>query len=164
MRNVFLSFVLAVLGGVMSSQAVVISWASENLASGTVSARLVYVTSGAPTYGVSGLQNAGGAELATASGLAIDGTMLYEQTTTDGTTRTGGAYYIVLFNSGASQYAVSTTSIAWDDARLGTSEMDPPETFIVGSFGNWTPVPEPSALALLGLGVSALALRRRKRV
>jgi hypothetical protein len=162
MRNAFLGFVLAVLGGALTSQAVVISWASESLPAEATSARLVYITDGTtPTYSGGSLQ--GGVELATASGAAIDGSFLYEQTTTDGTTRNSGAYYIVLFNSDASQYAVGSPAIAYNDSGLGTSEMDPGTTFSASSFGSWAPVPEPSAAALLGLGAAALALRRRKR-
>ena len=162
MRKAFVCLTLAVLGA-MTSQAVVISWASEDLLSGATSARLVYITDGsAPVYSGGVLQN--GSELATASGAAIDGSFLYEQTTTDGTLRGSGAYYVILFNSDSSQYAVSLASIAYDSSMLGTSEFDPPETFFASSFGDWAPVPEPSSLALLGLGAAALALRRRKRL
>lgn len=161
MRKAVLSLVLAAFGGVMTSQAVVISWASDNLLSGTASARLVYITDGStPSYNTT-LQN--GQELATASGAAIDGTFLYEQTTSDGTARSSGAYYVVLFNSDASQYAVSTSWVAYNDASLGTGEMDPPSTFLANGFGGWTPIPEPGSAALLALGAAALALRRRKR-
>ena len=164
MRKVFAGFILAVFAGVMTSQAVVISWASEAVLPEATSAQLVYVSNGAtpPVYSGGTLQN--GSSLATASGAAIDGTYLYEQTTTDGSNPGSGAYYIVLFNSDASQYSVSTTSIAWNDSRIGTSEMDPPGTFSAAGFGSWTPVPEPSSAALLCLGAAAFALRRRKRV
>ena len=165
MRSVFLGFALAVLGGVMSSQAVIIGWASENVLSGATSARLVYITNGGtPSYTTGPVLQNEGAELATASGDAIDGSYLYEQTTTDDTTRTSGAYYIVLFNSDASQYAVSSTSIAYDDLRLGTGDADPPETFYATAFTGWTPVPEPASGLLLCLGAAVLALRRRKTV
>lgn len=162
MRKAFLGVVLAVLG-VLTSQAVVISWAGENLPAEATSARLVYITTGeAPSFATGGvLQN--GSDLATASGYAIDGGQLFAQMTTDGATRSSGAYYIVLFNSDVSQYAVGNLIIDYNASGLGTSELDPGNVFTATGFTGWTPVPEPTSAALLCLGAAALALRRRKK-
>lgn len=162
MRNAFLGAVLSLLGA-MSSQAVVISWSGDSLPAEATSARLVYITNGeTPSYsGGAVLQN--GSELASASGYAIDNGTLFPQMTTDGITRSSGAYYIVLFNSDASQYAVGDLVIAYNDSGLGSSEFDPGAVFSSTSYGSWTPVPEPTSAALLCLGAAALALRRRKR-
>ena len=167
MRKAVFSFALAALGSVMSAQAVVISWASETVLPGAASARLVYIDGGElPVYATGGvLQNTSpSADLATASGGAIDGVFLYEQTTTDNTLRDSGTYYVVLFNSDVSQYKVSTASLAWNSPDIGQNEMDAPTTFYASFTGDWTPVPEPSTAMLLCIGTAAALLRRRKRV
>jgi hypothetical protein len=162
-KTLLVSFLLAI-GCTMTSQAVVISWASEALLSGTASAMLVFVSNGAaPTYSGGVINN--GVELPpAASGYAIDGTTLYPQETTDGTQRSSGTYYVVLFD-GAGQFAASTTSLAWNDSIISTDELDPISgTFTPGSFGEWQAVPEPSTAVLLCIGAAAAVMRRRKRV
>lgn len=162
MNKIVLAGFLVMFGWVVNSQAVVISWSSTGLLTGTASAQLVYVSNNTPpTYNGSWSVNA--SPLATASGGAVDVPYLYDQTTSDDTGRSDGRYYVVLFNTGSTQYAVSTDWLAYNDPKLGTSEFDPPSTFYANNFGTWQNVPEPSAAALLCLGAAAAALRRRKR-
>jgi hypothetical protein len=162
-KTLLVSFLLAI-GCAMTSQAVVISWASEALLTGTTSAMLVFVSDGStPTYANDVISK--GVELPpAATGYAIDGTTLYPQETTDGTQRNSGTYYVVLFD-GAGQFAVSTTSLAWNDSMISTDELDPISgSFTPGSFGEWSAVPEPSTAVLLCIGAAAAVIRRRKRV
>ena len=159
---------LLTLGSVLTSQAVVIGWAAENLPNGTGYARLVYVASGAqPVLDGNGLWGSGTEELGSlASGGAIDGSSLYPQSTTDATVREIGAYYVVLFDSAYENYAVSTTSITWNDGpSISQGEYDPiTADFTPNGFTSWGVVPEPSVAMLLAVGVAAAALRRRKNV
>jgi len=159
---------LLTLGCVLTSQAVVIGWAAENLPAGTGYARLVYVASGAPPALDGNGQWASGTEALgdLASGGAIDGTSLYPQSTTDATTRGAGAYYVVLFDSANENYSVSTTSITWNDGpSISAGAFDPiTEYFTPNGFTEWGVVPEPSVAMLLAVGAAAAALRRRKNV
>lgn len=152
MRKTCLALFLAVVGAAFSSQAVVISWASEALLTGTASASLVYVASGVRSDVL-----LSGTTVGTASGYAIDGSLLYEQTTTTAA-QSEGAYYVVIYNSGNAVIGISAESLAYNDSRISTSEMDPPGTFLV-TF----PVPEPVTLAFLCVGAAAVALKRGKR-
>jgi len=152
MRKTCLALFLAVVGAAFSSQAVVISWASEALLSGTTSASLVYVANANP----SPADILGGSVVGTASGYAIDGSLLYEQTTTTDA-QTSGAYYVVIY-SGGSAIGISNESLAYNDPLISTGEMDPPGTFLV-TF----PIPEPVTLAFLCVGAAAVALKRGKR-
>ncbi|MDD4101755.1 MAG: PEP-CTERM sorting domain-containing protein, partial [Kiritimatiellae bacterium] len=120
-----------------------------------------YVAEGAPTYSGGLLQN--GTVVGTASGYAIDGTTLYAQMSEDTTTRLAGNYYVVLFND-SSQYAVSTSALAYDNDTAITSDfMTPAEgAFSPDTFSGWAPVPEPATAMLLLFGGVMAALRRRK--
>ena len=162
-KAIVVSFSLAI-GCAFTSQAVVIHWAVDNPQSGTSSAILVYVSSGAPTYADGAIAN--GVELGTAvSGLAITPAGIGEQATTDATPRSTGNYYVVLFND-LSQYSVSS-ALAYNDASALTYDAMAPLSgsgFNPSSFGDWTAVPEPSTATLLCLGAAAAILRRRKRV
>ena len=158
---------LLMLGSVLTSQAVVIGWAAENLPAGTGYARLVYVASGAPVLDGNGQWSSGTEEIGTlASGTAIDGTSLYPQSTTDATTRSAGAYYVVLFDSAYANYAVSTASIAYNNRpSISAGEFDPiTSDFTPNGFSGWGVVPEPSVAMLLAVGAAVAALRRRKNV
>lgn len=158
---------LLMLGSVLTSQAVVIGWAAENLPAGTGYARLVYVASGAPVLDGNGQWASGTEELGTlASGAAIDGTSLYPQSTTDATLRGAGAYYVVLFDSAYANYAVSTTSIAYNNGpSISAGEFDPiTADFKPNGFISMGVVPEPSVAMLLAVGAAVAALRRRKNV
>lgn len=152
----------------LTSQAVVIGWAAENLPAETGYARLVYVASGAqPVLDGNGQWSSGTEELgALASGAAIDGTSLYPQSTTDATTRSAGAYYVVLFDSANENYAVSTTSIAFNNGpSISAGEFDPITAYFTPNvFTGWSTVPEPSVALLLAVGSAAAALRRRNNV
>lgn len=163
-KTLLVSFILAI-ACVLTSQAVVISWASDALPVGTTSARLVYVLSGAPpVYAFGALYNTDDKELGdAATGGAIDVPFLLPQETTD-ITRGAGAYYVVLFNN-AGQYAVSTTSLLYNDTEvIRSDELAPGGVFSPGAFGAFANVPEPSTAMLLCLGAAAAVLRRRKQV
>lgn len=159
---------LLTLGGVLTSQAVVIGWAADNLPAGTGYARLVYVTSGAqPVLDGNGQWASGTEALGTlASGNAIDGNSLYMQSTTDATLRSEGAYYVVLFDSAYENYAVSTTAIAYNNGpSISQGEFDPiTADFTPNTFIQMGVVPEPSVAMLLAVGAAVAALRRRKNV
>lgn len=166
MRNAIIGAFLIAVGFVWTSQAVVIHWATEGVPAGTLSAQLVYVSSGSPAYAADAISN--GSEIGDAvSGLAITPLGVGEQATTDAATRTQGAYFVVLFrdNAGQTEYSYSSSSLAWNDPDSITQDEMTPATsvFNPGTFSGWAPIPEPTSVALLGLGAAALALRRRKR-
>ena len=161
-KTIVVSLLLA-LGCAFTSQAVVIHWAVAAPASGTSSAALVYVASGAPAFTDGSLSN--GTELGDrVSGLAVTPAGIGEQATTDATSRSGGAYYVVLFND-LGQYAYS---VATADATAITTDAMAPSTGTFNAsldgFSAWAPVPEPSTAMLLVAGAAVAALRRRKRV
>ena len=164
MKKSVLTACLVFLTGVLSSQAVVIGWAAESVPAGTQYASLVYVASGAPS--ITGNVWSSGVESLAWNVNAFEGTTLMPQETTDATTRSAGAYYVVLFNYTLGQYAVSTSALAWNDAAaISTSEFDIiTDYFTPNAFSGWTAVPEPSTAMLLMVGVAVAALRRRKRV
>jgi len=154
---------LLVVGSVLTSQAVVIHWATDGLNGGASSAVLVYVSSGNPSY--AGGTIATGTEVGSrVSGLAITPDGVGEQGTVDSTARSGGNYYVVLFKTVDSiDYFSYSTSVA--DTSAITSDLLAPATgvFTPSNFSEWTAVPEPCAAALLGLGAAVIALRRRQR-
>ena len=168
MKKAGLVALLLTLGCVMTSQAVVIGWAAENLNANTAYARLIYVASGTqPSLDGSG-NWPGDVSMVSdyATGYAIDGTSLNPQETTDLGSRSGsGAYFVVLFNTGFTDYAVSTTSLAWNDPMISTGDLDPLSGYFTPStFTAWSTIPEPSTAMLLVVGAAAAVLRRRKQV
>jgi len=166
MKKAILVSCLLAFGCVWRAQAVVISWATDGVPSGTTSAQLVYVSSGNPVYTAGSLSN-GEAVGGLVSGLAVTPAGVGEQSTTDGSTRIEGAYYVVLFDA-SGNYAYSLSGLAYNDTDAITyDEMAPATgTFLVDGdtgFSGWTPVPEPSTAMLLTFGAAVAALRRRKR-
>jgi len=166
MKKTLLASLLMVLGCALSSQAVVIGWSGENAPVDATSAILVYVPNGtAPTYDgtLGNLLNS-----AETVGTAVSGgALFFPQETEDlGSRSDPGAYYVVLFKGGYydQYYAVSTTSLNWNDPIISTGELDPvSDYFTPGAFGGWQNVPEPSTAMLLLAGAAVAALRRRKR-
>ena len=167
MKKVIVVAFLIAVGFAWTSQAVVIHWATEGAPAGTLSAQLVYVSSGAPAFTDDLLSN--GSQIGSAvSGLAITPLGVGEQSTTDASLRSQGAYFVVLFrdNAGQMEYAYSTASMAYNNTESVTSDaMAPaPNVFSPGTFSSWAPIPEPGSAAVLSVGAAALAMRRRKRV
>lgn len=162
MKKAMLLSLLFTAFGVLTAQAVIVTWSSDEVLTGTTSAQLVYVASGNVADVLTGTV------LGTASGAAIDGTVLYSQESLDSVNHLGGGYFIVLFNDN-NEYSASTF-MAYDDTTRGAFSADDYSWTQGGSFnpsgtsefGSWTPVPEPCSAALLCLGAAALALRRRK--
>jgi len=163
-RAGFLALLLT-LGCVMTSQAVVIGWAAENIPSGTGCANLVYVSSGSTIFDGDGQWASGVTPIqSNVTGAAIDGSSVFPQESTDSILRTEGNYYVVLFDSAVVNYSVSTTALAYNDGIIGTSEFDPVSGYFTpDSFTAWASIPEPSTAMLLVFGAAAVALRRRKQ-
>lgn len=168
-KSLCFAFMFVFLAAV-SAKAVVIHWAVTSLPTGATSAQLVYVPSGTPAYSATGSPpeptNAGSANIGDyVSGLAVTPSGIGEQNSVDSATRSEGNYYVVLFNSDVSQFAYSTTPLAWNDSdSITEDELTPADTtYDPASFSSWTPVPEPVSAAMLVLGFGLLALRRRKR-
>lgn len=171
MKKTLLASLLTVLGCALSSQAVVIGWAGENAPLDATSAILVYVPDGsAPQYDgtLGNLLNSAETVGTAASGGALYGGYIMPQETEDTATRSApGKYYVVLFKGGYydHQYAVSTTSLNWDDPMISTDgDLDPISGYFTPTaFGDWGYVPEPSTAMLLLAGAAVAALRRRKQ-
>ena len=172
MKKTLTMALLLSLGLAWSAQAVVIHWATDEYGSLTYAnvgaAVLVYVESDvAPTYANDVISN--GSELGsrvtghpplTASGV-------WQQSVSDETTRSAGGYYVVLFNEDQTQFAYSTSMLAFNDTTwdaFTTDEMAPATgAFVPGAFSEWANVPEPSTACLLLVGAAAAVLRRRRR-
>jgi hypothetical protein len=159
-------FLLCVAGWALTSQAVVIHWATSGLASGATSAALVFIADGTPSYALGTLAN--GEQIdETVSGRAITPTGVGEQESTDAATRTTGAYYVVLFKTadGVTYYSSSSESLVYNDTSAITGDATVPAdgVFTARSFSEWAAVPEPCGAALLAMGAAVLALRSRTR-
>lgn len=168
MKKAFLVSLLLVLGCVMSSQAVIITWSTDGYdgLSGVTEAVLVYVSSGsAPVYTTDFAITTGQEVGAHVAGLAITPAGVGEQSSELTPNPTQGAYYIVLFNDN-NQYAYSS-ALAYNDTlwdALTYDVMAPASgSFDANSFTTWITVPEPGSALLLAVGAAVVALRRRKK-
>jgi len=170
-KTCWIALVLA-LGVAWTSQAVVIHWATDGygiLSSEDVgSAVLVYISNGAaPVYTAGTLSNGETLGTPVTGSPPITSSGVWEQSTTDGTPRSSGAYYVVLFNDAGTQFAYSTDALAYNDTTwqaFSPDEMTPAlGAFTPNAFSAWAPVPEPGSALLLAMGAAAIALRRRRR-
>jgi hypothetical protein len=167
MKKTIILAALLAAGTAVTSQAVVIHWAVTESLDDATTAALVYVSTGgvAPTwngtdFGVTGTQIGDTA-------VTLPGGTVGLQATTDAFA--SGGVYVVLFKAG--NYAVSTTWLSYDDKIGGSGVAMDAITYNIQypalgkfdpGFSGWTPVPEPSTLALLAIGAAAVACRRRK--
>lgn len=165
MKRTLLFAVLLGVGLVSSSHAVVIHWAAS-VSSGLSysSAQLVYVAGGTwnGTYTTLGTAASGGALVA---GLGVR-----ERSTTD-TQESGGAYFVVLFNSTGTAMYRSDLALAYNDTSAITYDvMNPASGVFNPTQGNtglgvngWQPVPEPTTGALACIGAAVIIWRRRRK-
>ena len=171
MKKTLTMALLLSLGLAWSAQAVVIHWATEAYGSLTYAnvgaAVLVYVESDvAPTYANDVISNGSelGSRVTGSPPLTASG--VWQQSVSD-TARSAGGYYVVLFNENQTQFAYSTSMLAFNDTTLDaftTDEMAPATgAFVPGAFSDWANVPEPSTACLLLVGAAAAVLRRRRR-
>lgn len=181
MKKAFSIPILMTLLLAVNSSAVTISWAVTTLPETAsipgednytiTSAVLVYTTLGYPVYEGSGLNPVIADDGGTEIGSKV--TQIYpwgigEQLSEDTTTRSEGAYYVVLFASDGDSmyYATSTAALNWNDSSGAISEdpMAPPTaTYDPAGFQGWQPIPEPGTASLLFAGLATVLLRRRRR-
>ena len=170
-KTCWIALVLA-LGMAWASQAVVIHWATDGYGSLSYkdvgSAVLVYIAVGeAPVYASGTLSNGETLGTPVTGSPPITSGGIWEQSTTDETPRSEGAYYVVLFNDAGTQFAYSTDALAYNNTKwqaFSPDEMTPAlGSFAPDAFSPWAPVPEPGSALLLAMGAAAIALRRRRR-
>jgi len=176
MKNKLMIAVLIGMGWVSVSHAVIITWAAETtgeVVGSFTTAQLVYVAVGTwnstdylQTPGASGYTS-----VDTASGYGVDAGagIVYDNLAND-TTRSAGAYFVVLFNSGGDAVYRSVQALAWNDAdynAFAEDGMNPASGLFLATGderSGWAAVPEPNTVALLALGAAALAARRRRKL
>jgi len=155
MKKTLLLALLLGLGWVSTGQAVVVYWAATTSSETYNSAQLVYVAGGTWSGSYETVDTASG------GALMANGAGVYAQSSTDSDDRSGGAYYVALFNDG-NLLAYSSTSLPDDDPNaISWDVMNPPSDVFNPS--SWSPIPEPATSALFCVGAAVLAWRRRKR-
>jgi hypothetical protein len=188
MKNKLLLALLIGMGWVSASQAVIITWAAEttgDVVGEFTTAQLVHVADGTwswTEYTTAPIAN-GYTTVDTASGWGVNANVgnantlgvVYDNLATD-TERSGGAYFVVLFDNGGDAIYRSVQSLAWGDTgwkAFAEDGMNPASGLFLPTGGvnltgegtsGWNPVPEPNTFALLALGAAALAARRRRKL
>lgn len=166
MKKSILFSVLLSLAWTFTAQAVVIHWAASSTTTAFDSAALVYVTTGNQgNYGVIATHPTVGSIATDGAIVSGPGGGVYERVAVDSETRASGYYYVVLFNGGQA-VSVSTAGLSTSDTSAIRPGFDPldiaPGTFAPSEWSSgWTPIPEPTSMALFCFGAATMALRRR---
>ncbi len=165
MKKSILFAVMLCFAWTYTSQAVVIHWAASATTTAFDSAALVYVTTAnQENYGVIVTQPTVGSIATAGAVVSGPGGGVYERVAVDTESRAPGSYYVVLFNGGQA-VSVSTAGLSTRDTSAIRPGFDPLDiatgTFAPNEWSGWTPIPEPTSMALFCFGAATMALRRR---
>ncbi len=155
MKKAVVSLFVAI-GISSASQAVVIHWAVSAPLTGTTSAQIVYVTGATPpAYGQ-------GTVVGTSAPGSVGIWGVGDQLSYTGANPGSGNYFVMLFDASGA-WSVSSTPLAYNNFNyVSVNELDPTVNAFNPSFsGGWTPIPEPTSMALFCFGAATMALRRR---